>query len=227
MAIILFLIIAVVVFVMWSKAAAKTARANYLQAHNNALVERFSGKYSKPSWWDWKDKAMVARVKEMVRPLVYKSGFSSVAVALWLDGDETWEDFLTFMAHAERVGFNQVEQIALLPDFALSALTVDLFNEHNLSDKNVLLYLIAATKQRNQQNNVDVTDIPYEIVEEYIVSRGGAMDEEMREYYPCFHYDFDYRSVMRTVAFVEGCSPTSITVYDNAPDPYRSFHPAY
>jgi hypothetical protein len=227
MAFVLLIIIAVVALVIWSKSAAKSAKAKYLHAHNNALVERFSGKYSKPSWWDWKEKAMTARVKELVRPLVYKSGFSPVAVALWLDGDETWEDLLTFMAHAERVGFKQAEQIALLPDFALSALNVDLFNEHSLTDKNVLLYLIAATKQRNQQNNVDVTDIPYKLVEDYIVSRGGAMDEENREYYPCFYYEFDYRSVMRNVQFVEGCSPTSITVYDNAPDPYRSFHPAW
>ncbi|HAJ04417.1 MULTISPECIES: hypothetical protein [unclassified Brevundimonas] len=227
MAIVIIIIIAVVAFVIWSKGAAKSAKMKYLQAHNNAFVERFAGKYSKPSWWDWKDKAMTARVKDIVRPLVSKSGFSPVAVALWLDGDETWEDLLTFMAHAERAGFKQVEQIALLPDFALSALNVDLFNEKNLTDKNILLYLIAATKQRNQQNNVDVTDIPYKLVEEYIVSRGGAMDEEVREFYPCFNYEFDYRSVMRSVAFVEGCSPTSITVYDNAPDPYRSFHPSY
>lgn len=221
------LVLAVVAFVIWSKGSAKATRAKYLQAHNDALVERFAGRYSKPSWWDWKDKEAVARVRSVVRPIVQKSGLSSSAVLLWLDGDETWEDLLTFMSHAEKAGFKKSEQVALLPDFALSVLNVDLFGEKTPTDKNIRLYLIAATKQRNQQNNVDITDIPYELVEEYIVSRGGAMDEEMREYYPCFSYAFDYRSIKRNVEFVERCSPTSITVYDNAPDPYRSFHPAW
>lgn len=221
------IVIAIAAFVMWSKAGAKSAKAKYLQAHNNALVERMQGKYSKPSWWDWKDRATVNHVKGIVKPLIHGSGLSPVAMEEWLEADETFEDLLTFMAHAERAGFKQAEQIALLPEFALSNLKVDLFNEPNILDKNILLYLIGATKHRNQQNAVDMPDISAQAVEDYLVARGATFDEEMREYYPCFYYDFDYRSVTRNVQFVEGCNPTSITVYDNSPNPYLSFHPAY
>lgn len=225
MGIVVVIIIAVVGFFMWSNSAAKTTRAKYVFARSNALAERFQGYESQPTWWNWRDESMRAAVKNATAPIIAKSGLSPAAVQLWLDADETWEDFLTFMDHAEKIGFKRIEQVVLLEDFAMDALREDVSSEQTIRDKNVLLYLVAGTKQRQQQNVVDVDDLSYRVVEEYLVRRGATVDDEVPEGHRYYDYAFDYRSSRPVLNLDLGMNNARLFIYDNSPDPYRSFRP--
>lgn len=214
MAILIILIIAVVAFVMWSKFAAQSSRTKYLQAHNNALAQRFERRKSHPTWWDDRDAVMLSTVKQTVSPLLAKSGFSPAAVQLWLEADETMEDFLTFMAHAEKVGFKRAEQIALLTEFALSALNVDLFNAKTPQDKNVLLYILGGVKAANQQTFVNIDDLSPRVVADYLVQRGATVDEEVPEGHRFYEYEFEYRALRHSLSMQIGLDRAELIVFD-------------
>lgn len=157
---------------------------------------------------------MLSTVNRMVSPLVAKSGFSAAAVQLWLEADETMEDFLMFLAHAEKVGFTKAEQIALLPEFAMSALNVDLFNARTPQDKNVLLYILGGTKAANQQTFVNIDDLSPRVVADYLVQRGATVDEEVPEGHRFYEYGFDYRGLRHSLSMQIGLDRAELVVFD-------------
>lgn len=218
MAFVIFLIIVVVAFVFWSKKAAKSTGRKYQFALHNALADRLQGFESEPSWWDWRNEKMHKLVVDTVAPLKQKSGFSLAAVELWLDASETWEDLKCFMSHAEKMGFSQIEQVALTYDFANEVLARDLAEEVSFFDKNILLYLVAAAKQRRGQNDIRVPDITPAALVSFFMARGATVEGDVPKGAGYYEYGFEFRSAIRAATMevtpVVNDSGTRVAVYD-------------
>lgn len=218
MAFIIFLILAVVAFIWWSKNGAKSTGRKYQFAFHNTLADRLQGLEGEPSWWDWRNDKMRNLVADTVAPLKTKSGFSLAAVELWLDASETWEDLKCFMSHAEKVGFGQIEQVALTYDFANEILARDLAGEVSFFDKNILLYLVAATKQSRGQNDIRVPDITPAALASFFMARGASIEGNEPKGTGYYDYGFEFRSAIRTATMevtpVVNDRGTRVAVYD-------------
>lgn len=191
MAIVFVIALAVAAFWFWSVNSAKKQGRKFLTAVIRSIEDQVRNTPRLPSWH--KDERMRDHLAKSLAPFPSQSSpYDPEVVREWLDASLTQDDILTFMHHAERVGFSPIEQIALAPDAAKAFLAQDLVKAPTIVDKMIMLQLVAATKTEHGQTILTLNKFAYPLVHRFFLDFGATDDRDDEAGYEPMYLNCDF-----------------------------------
>lgn len=186
--------IAVAALWLWSVNGAKNSRNKVLTAVVRTIEDQVRNTPRLPSWH--RDRQMTDLLERSLTPIPAQSSpFNPEIVREWLGSSLTRDDMLTFMHHAEALGFSQAEQVALAPEAAKAFLAQDLVKAPTIVDKMIMLRLVAATKTEHGQTILTLNEFAYPLVRRFFLDFGATDDrDDEADYEPMYlNCDFPFR----------------------------------